>query len=263
MIRTLLLSLLLLGGLCAGSPAAIYNSVPMATAEVVEPAKDNAASIVRIETTYSDTDVFGKERQFVCRGSGFWTTKGLYTAWHVVEKAETVSVTDYLGLTVEAWGWWRQGEQDVALVRLETPLTVPALVIASEPLKGEVLIEAENIGYWGDGVDLNLPVRCKGFVLPPDTTEVSAKHLGDHFYASNLAVVPGMSGSPLIVNGLVYGVCSHGTMPPSLSFWARLDDVACPAMLGAPYVKKQPAVVLPPFPDSPPGAKKCPPGAKT
>lgn len=165
----------------------------------------------------------------VQRGSGAWTDYGVYTAWHVVKDAATVTVYDAKGTAHVAWGWWRLGGGDAALVRLEAPLEgVVALRVAREPLMASA--DADVLAYWGQGADQGLVGTASGRVmiqlapLPSASTE-----LGGQFYGTTIPIVPGMSGAPMVVDGVIYGVVSH-LVPGRAAYMAKVDRASCPPL---------------------------------
>lgn len=162
----------------------------------------------------------------ISRGSGAWTNRGVYTAWHVVEKAEAVTVYDINGKGHRAWGWWRLGGQDAALVRLEEPLTVPMLRVALGPITGDG--QAEVLAFWGQGAEAGLAGCAVGQVMLNVTAIPSAiRDLGPDFYGTTIPIVPGMSGGPLVVGDVVFGVVSH-IVPNRASYMARCDTASAP-----------------------------------
>ena len=164
----------------------------------------------------------------ISRGSGAWTNRGVYTAWHVVQRAESVTVYDTTGKGHRAWGWWRLGGQDVALVRLEEPLTAPMLRVAHGPLTGDG--QAEVLAFWGQGAEAGLVGTAVGQVMLGCPAIPSAiRDLGPDFYGTTIPIVPGMSGGPLVVGDILYGVVSH-IVPNRAAYMARCDTASAPPM---------------------------------
>lgn len=194
----------------------------------------------------------GKEWQSVLRvlvrerdgrvaiGCGVWTENGAYTAWHVVSDAVEVAVVDHAGTRHMAWGWWRLGGQDAALMRLEAPLSSPAVKVASSPVTASGGVEA--LAYWGFAHFGGRHTRVIGYL---DLSEaVSRANVGAAFYATNVPAERGMSGSPLFASGVLVGVLSHRVDPPRASFYAPVDTKSAP--LEPWRYKKAPAPAPPP-----------------
>lgn len=178
----------------------------------------------------------------VQRGSGAWTDRGVYTAWHVVKDAVTVTVYDAKGAAHVAWGWWRLGGGDAALVRLDEPLTgVEPLRVAREPLAGAAAVPADVLAYWGQGADQGLVGTASGTVmLALQAIPSAARELGGQFYGTTIPIVPGMSGAPMVVDGVIYAVVSH-LVPGRAAYMARVDRASCPPL--SP-VRVKPAVPI-------------------
>lgn len=238
------------------SPAVgtVTLAAPLPSAGVVE-TPPWSESVLRVETRIREKDAQGAYRTYKATASGVWTNHGVVTAWHVVADAQTVYVHDSKGRTVQAWGWWRQNGEDVAVVRLMSRLTVPALPLAEVPLALAAPVPAEAVAYWGIGEAMGLQSRSLGWIVPGiGTTKCAYDDLGKRFYGTTIPVVPGMSGGPLVVNGKVYGVVSHTTCPGTLAFFAYCDMTSCPLQVGAP-----PAGLAFPAPPQAPAAKPAPP----
>lgn len=157
-------------------------------------------------------------------GCGVWTVNGAYTAWHVVMDAQSVTVVGPDGDQHVAWGWWRLGAQDAALVRLEAPLSLPAVRVAPGPVAESGSVRA--CAYWGFGLNSGRYVTATGFL---DVTEGrTPANIGARFYGTNIPAERGMSGSPLLAGDLLIGVLSHRVEPPRASFYAPVDAVSAP-----------------------------------
>jgi hypothetical protein len=192
-----------------------------------------ARCLLRIRSAYSGG--------LVGDGCGVWTDYGVYTAWHVVDGAEAVTIVDSGGREHRAWGWWRVPGLDAAVVRLEAPLPFPGLPIAEAPLTESDFAAASGLAYYGLGADEGRPCRTAGEAR---MVYRDIGDLGGRFYQFTGPSVMGMSGSPLIAGGKVYGVLSHVTVPPSASYYSPCDRTNTggflPPRQGAPAQKSAP-----------------------
>ena len=236
----LALAVMVAGQLPASGPRYVLMTAP---AETVGRGQGDGrlASILRI--------IVEDGNGMVARGSGAWTDHGVYTAWHVVSHARTVTVYDHKGKGHQAWGWWRLGGQDTALVRLEAPLEAPALRVAREPLGADQ--QAEVLAYWGQGADAGLVGSAQGQVMLKVQAIPSAlRDLGPDFYATTCPIAQGMSGAPLMVGDTVYGVVSH-LVNGRAAYMARCDRYSAPPI--SPVRRKADApAAAPPKPATPP-----------
>jgi hypothetical protein len=175
------------------------------------------ASMLRIEAHLSGDRL--------AMGSASWTDRGVLTAWHVVDGAEAVWIIEPSGRRHAAWCWWRHGEQDAATVRLDAPLRLPMLRVAGG-LAGPC--RAQCIAYWGASRVLARPIIVYGDLRGPEGAVAGQGEIGAEFYAYTAPLIAGMSGGPLLVGRVVYGVASH-IDGGRLSYIGRADLASRPA----------------------------------
>ena len=136
------------------------------------------------------------------QGTGFYIAPNeLLTAWHVVQGAKKVTITNAMGQesaaeVVESWP-----DRDLALIRVDEPGSIHWLTLSDrEPVEGEAVIA---MGY-PFGFDL---FSSRGIV---SSKVANPKGESIDLFATDAVVNPGMSGGPLIgSNGQVLGLLSR------------------------------------------------------
>lgn len=144
------------------------------------------------------------------------------TAWHVVDGAKRVLVKDRFGHARKARSWRRLGRQDVAIIVLENIFKgVNGLEVAKKAPTKQTwgTIHA----YWGMGQFDGLAFHASGVVYPKPRLLGGVEGT---FIGVTIAAQPGMSGCPLLVDGKIVAVCSHGpgrSMGYGFNYWALAD----------------------------------------
>ena len=153
-------------------------------------------SVVQIEAKRSDGRTAG--------GHGVVVAAGVLTCAHVVENATAVSVVGHDGKRVRARAWRPTAQGlDAALLTLESAPPWPALRVARTLPTGTVY--AHSIGAWGRAMGEGRSQTSWGYVFGRYSFN-AAGHT--EWLGTSIALVPGMSGSPLIYRGEVIGLAS-------------------------------------------------------
>lgn len=163
--------------------------------------------IARVKPAVVSIDVsrgglFASLEQKSTQGSGFYISPNhVLTAWHVVQSAKKVTVTNWEGRSVpagivEAWP-----ESDLALIEVEGLGSGIFLKLSDQlPREGE---KAMSMGY---------PFGFNLFSSEGMVSSAVAKPKGEsiELFATDAVVNPGMSGGPLVgQNGQVLGILSR------------------------------------------------------
>lgn len=151
--------------------------------------------------------VYARRVLGIVSGSGAVVRGGVLTAHHVLRDSTYVWVVLKDGRRFDAVGWSRCGKQDAALIRFGADLPAPPLPIASEEVTQPARIVV--IGYWGRGFEDGELLRTEAVVYPsvaaPDQL---VRAQGGTFYGVTVPMMPGLSGAPCIVHGLIVAVAS-------------------------------------------------------
>lgn len=207
------------------------TTVPV-TADIPALVQKVTLSIVDIVASGTFIDDAGRERQGTWEGSGFvFDSSGLIaTNAHVVERADTLTVTIHDGTTAVATLVGKDTAEDLAVIRIDRR-DLPALTLdAAHVVRvGETVVAAGNaLGLAGD------PTITVGVVSGVDrsiTLEDSTTL--QHLIQTDAAISSGDSGGPLMLpDGMVIGINTAGASDDG-TFTAQNIGFAVPISLAA------------------------------
>ena len=225
----------------AEEPKYLFESVPLPEVlETVEgdktltPAEVYAANVgsvvgIRTESTPT-TNIFGQISSTSSAGSGFVLTDNGYvvTNYHVVEGANTITVTLYSGENYEATLVGGYADNDVALLKIDAE-NLQHVTVG----KTSDLVVGEHIVAIGNPLGELTYTMTVGYVSAMDR-EINASGKPINMLQTDVAINSGNSGGPVFdMNGNVVAIASakysgqtsSGTYIEGLSFAIPFDDV--------------------------------------
>ena len=177
-----------------------YGSAAVAGAQTTQLITKSSPALVTIEA--KKNLFFNTSTNPNAQGSGFYISPNqLLTAWHVVQGARKVTITNSVGQessaeVIESWP-----DRDLALIQVDEPGSVTWLALSDrQPVEGETVLA---MGY---PFGFNL-FSSEGIV----SSRVSnPKGESIDLFSTDAVVNPGMSGGPLIgSDGQVLGLLSR------------------------------------------------------
>jgi serine protease Do len=163
-------------------------------------------SIVAIHTTVTQTDVFGRRLEGDAAGSGFVLSSDGYivTNDHVVDGADTISVTLDDGTSEEATLVGADRRSDLAVLRIDRDDLTPLAIGDSDAIRvGDPVVAI------GNALDLGAePTVTGGLVSAKDRTITTpTSQVLVNLIQTDAAISPGNSGGPLLdMQGRVVGI---------------------------------------------------------
>ena len=171
--------------------------------------------VVRVLALHADNSVSA--------GTGFITTDGVFTAWHVIQDEGSANSFPFLptspAILVKIMLWdntvydvldWRRIHKE-DLCKLLVPALLPesALVLAEDVLAEDA--PCTIVGYWGESLEMASQVMSLGRTRI--NAEISPWYdtYGSNFYKTTLMVGGGCSGGPVFVNGKIVGLLTGGS----------------------------------------------------
>ena len=177
-----------------------YGSAAVAGVETTRLIEKSSPALVTIEA--KKNLFFATSSNPNAQGTGFYISPNqLLTAWHVVQGAKKVTITNSVGQESAAEVKESWPDRDLALIRVDEPGSVSWLSLsARQPVEGETVLA---MGY---PFGFNL-FSSEGIV----SSKVSnPKGESIDLFSTDTVVNPGMSGGPLIgSDGQVLGLLSR------------------------------------------------------
>ena len=190
----------------------------------------NVNSVVSINVTgTSGTNFFGQPTQTASAGSGFVLTEDGYIAtnYHVVENANTVTVTMYNGDSYDAKYIGGDEEYDIAVIKVEAADLKPVTLGDSDTLNvgDHVLAIGNPLG--------ELTFSMSGGMVSSVNRAINVNGTPFNMIQTDASINSGNSGGPLFnrygeVIGIVsakYSSSSSGTSVEGLGFAIPMNDV--------------------------------------
>ena len=190
----------------------------------------NVNSVVSINVTgTAGTNFFGQPTQTASAGSGFVLTQDGYIAtnYHVVEKADTVTVTMYNGDSYDAKYIGGDKEYDIAVIKVEATDLQPVTLGDSDTLNvgDHVLAIGNPLG--------ELTFSMSGGMVSSVNRAINVDGTPFNMIQTDTSINSGNSGGPLFnqygeVIGIVsakYGSSGSGTSVEGLGFAIPMNDV--------------------------------------
>jgi len=190
----------------------------------------NVNSVVSISVTgTAGTNFFGQPTQTASAGSGFVLTKDGYIAtnYHVVQKAETVTVTMYNGDSYDAKYIGGDKEYDIAVIKVEATDLKPVTLGDSDTLNvgDHVLAIGNPLG--------ELTFSMSGGMVSSVDRAINVDGTPFNMIQTDASINSGNSGGPLFnsygeVIGIVsakYSSSGSGTSVEGLGFAIPMNDV--------------------------------------
>jgi len=190
----------------------------------------NVNSVVSINVTgTAGTNFFGQPTQTASAGSGFVLTQDGYIAtnYHVVEKADTVTVTMYNGDSYDAKYIGGDKEYDIAVIKVEAADLQPVTLGDSDTLNvgDHVLAIGNPLG--------ELTFSMSGGMVSSVNRAINVDGTPFNMIQTDASINSGNSGGPLFnqygeVIGIVsakYSSNSSGTSVEGLGFAIPMNDV--------------------------------------
>ena len=190
----------------------------------------NVNSVVSINTTATaGTNFFGQSVQTASAGSGFVLTADGYivTNYHVVEDADTVTVTMYNGDEYDAKYVGGDEDYDIAVIKVEAENLQPVTVGDSDTLNvgDHVLAVGNPLG--------ELTLSMSGGMVSSVNRAINVSGTPFNMIQTDASINPGNSGGPLFnsygeVVGIVsakYSSASNEESVEGLGFAIPINDV--------------------------------------
>lgn len=178
----------------------------------------------------------GARRRQAATGIAF-ATDLVITASHVVEQEDAIRVGLPDGRVVPATLAGRDPARDLALLRLEEPLLMPAAASQAQPRVGQLLIAAARPNLQGAQASLGMLTALGG----PVHTGPNA--LLEQYMQTDIVPLPGFSGGALInPAGEVVALATSGLAPGSLIglpaglVWNAAEMLAKHGQIKRPYL---------------------------
>jgi len=150
------------------------------------------------------------------QGSGIFVADDLIlTAGHMVEDAETITVTTVDGKKYQAISWYKETGVDLGIIVVETP-------DRESTLKFDNAILGEDVWAYGNPLGV-YPVLTKGIIsaidMPDDFMDTK------NMLITDCPINPGNSGCALFdEGGNILGICSWGyTNSQGMSYFVRSE----------------------------------------
>lgn len=163
-------------------------------------------SVVRVVTEWNRKKDGKRVTSF---GTGVVVQEGVLTAWHVVDESEVVNVMKWDDTIIPVKKWQRVEESgDVAILAPAEDLGLP--VVKTSKLPGYGTNRCRVVGYFGVLMASGRPVITQADLVRNDDWEeelrstMSTKDL----FVVHAPAMPGMSGSPVFVDGGLVGLVS-------------------------------------------------------
>ena len=191
---------------------------------------ENVGAVVGIRTESTVTNVFGQRSSASCSGSGFLVSHDGYvvTNQHVVEGAQTISVSLYSGEEYQARLVGAYADNDVALLKIDAN-DLPCVTVG----KAADLVVGEQVVAIGNPLGELTYSMTVGYVSALDR-QINTSGSPINMLQTDVAINSGNSGGPLFdMNGNVIAIASakysgrsgSGAYIEGLSFAIPIDDV--------------------------------------
>ncbi len=178
-----------------------YDAQPAINATQVY--ESNRSSVVGITNGSTSTNVFGQSSSVASSGSGFIIREDGYvvTNYHVVQGAQTLSVTLYNGMEYDAMVVGYDSTMDVALLKIDAP-ELEAVTVGDSDL----LRIGDQVAAIGNPLGELTLTMTVGYVSALDR-EINTDGIPINMLQTDAAINSGNSGGPLFdMKGNVIGI---------------------------------------------------------
>ncbi|MBE6927441.1 MAG: trypsin-like serine protease [Ruminococcaceae bacterium] len=165
--------------------------------------QDSLPSIVGVSNQYTTYNYFGQPSTSGGTGTGFVISSDgeILTNYHVIENAETLTITMYDGSEYPAKVLGYEAESDVALLKIEATDLIPVVMGDSD-----ALFVGEQIAAIGNPLGELTYTMTVGYVSAKSRA-VYTDEMPINMMQIDAAINPGNSGGPLFnLNGEVVGI---------------------------------------------------------
>ncbi len=208
-------------------PSVASTDVPMTPAQVYA---SQVGAVAGIRTESTTTNVFGQKSSIASSGSGFVITPDGYvvTNYHVVEGANSITVSLYSGEDYPAEVIGGYAENDIALLKIAAKNLPYAILGRSEPL-----FVGEQVATIGNPLGELTYSMTVGYISALDR-QINASGSPINMLQTDVAINSGNSGGPIfdmygnvvaVASAKYSGKTASGAYIEGLSFAIPAEDV--------------------------------------
>lgn len=208
-------------------PSAINAEVPMTPAQIYA---SQVHAVAGIRTESSGTNIFGQKSSIASSGSGFVVSPDGYvvTNYHVVEGANSITVSLFSGENYPAEVIGGYAENDIALLKIEAENLPYATLGRAEPL-----FVGEQVAAIGNPLGELTYSMTVGYISALDR-QINASGAPINMLQTDVAINSGNSGGPIfdmygnvvaVASAKYSGKTASGAYIEGLSFAIPAEDV--------------------------------------